>query len=62
MDCLGSEGCDLPAFLWRAKVQSGFKEGSWRMQGDHKLGIWPWRVDFRRTCGLSVVLLVALVA
>jgi hypothetical protein len=38
---LGGEGRAVPAFLWSAEVQSGFKEGIRRMQCDQKLGIRP---------------------
>ncbi len=35
------EWVGVPAFLWRAHAQSGFKEGIRRMQCDHKPGIRP---------------------
>jgi hypothetical protein len=44
-DCSGSNSVDVPAFLWRAKAQSGFEKGMRRMQCDHKLGMRPWRLD-----------------
>jgi hypothetical protein len=38
---LGGEGDFVPAFLWRANSQSGFKEGVRRMQCDQKAWIRP---------------------
>jgi hypothetical protein len=40
------KGVTVPAFLRRAHVQSGFKEGVSRTQCDHKSRIRPERVDF----------------
>src|ERR1017187_4632393 len=36
------EWVSVPAFLWRAHAQSGFKEGTRRMQCDHSQGIAGW--------------------
>jgi len=44
-DWSGSNGVDVPAFLWRAQAQSGFEEDIRRMQCDHKLGMRSWRLD-----------------
>jgi hypothetical protein len=38
MDCPKGKRAPVPAFLWGAHAQSGFKEGTRRMQCDHKLG------------------------
>jgi hypothetical protein len=51
---LGSEGATGLAFLCRAHVQFGFKQGIRRMLCDHKRGIWPSRVDFCQLVGNSV--------
>jgi hypothetical protein len=39
-DYAGSNGIDLPAFLWTAFAQSGFSDLSERMQRDHKPMMW----------------------
>jgi len=50
-DCKAENGVTVPAFLRRAHAQSGFKDGSRRMQCDQKPGIQPLRVDFCRHPG-----------
>ena len=39
-DYAGSNGIDLPAFLWTAFAQSGFGDLIGRMQRDHKPMMW----------------------
>jgi hypothetical protein len=36
----GSNGVNLPAFLWRPHAQSGFSDFNGRMQRDHKPMMW----------------------
>jgi hypothetical protein len=42
----GSEAVTVPAFLWRAHVQSGFEGGIRRKQCDHNPGIRPCELTF----------------
>jgi len=44
-DCPGSNGVNLPAFLWTAHAQSGFSDFNGRMQRDHKAMMWRKRLD-----------------
>src|SRR5258707_14389731 len=44
-DCPGSNGVNLPAFLWTAHAQSGFSDFNGRMQRDHKPMMWRKRRD-----------------
>jgi len=38
MDYFTAKGTFVLVFLWRARAQSGFEEGTRRMQCDHKVG------------------------
>jgi hypothetical protein len=55
MDRWGSNGINLPTFLWRAHVQSGFSESNGRMQRDHKpkRSTVANRISSRRCLGAS---------
>jgi hypothetical protein len=39
-DYSGSNGINLPAFLWTAYAQSGFSDSNRRTQRDHKLRLY----------------------
>ena len=54
-DCRGSNGVNLPAFLWRGHSQSGSSHSVGRMQCDHKPTMRRKRLDLVKHLGDAVL-------